>query len=271
MTAIIVPVFNAAAETTVCLTTLEQTIDQDRPVIVIDDASTDPASERLMSNLPSSWVTVRNETNLGFVGTANLGISLAGRADVVLLNSDTQPAPGWLEAIETCARSDDSIASVTPWTNNGEIASLPEFCQPNPAPTNPDQWARACRESGTPQYPDIPTAVGFCMWLRRTCLDAIGAFDEQAFGRGYGEENDWSMRALEAGWRNVLCDDAFVTHHGNASFGPLGLAPGGEAMEKLLARHPDYLERVQAFIQTDPLAARRRAVVERYQQQNDDQ
>jgi GT2 family glycosyltransferase len=266
MTAVIVPVHNALNETGRCLQALRAHVDEGTAVIVIDDASTESGIDALMDGLPPAWVPVRNEHNLGFVGTVNLGMALAAGEDVVLLNSDTRVSAGWLDAIEACAASDPGIASITPLTNNGEIASIPEFCQPNPWPEDPDRWARACRESGPPQYPEVPTGVGFCMFLRRACLDTIGLFDEQAFGRGYGEENDWCMRAIKAGWRHVLCDHAFVAHQGNASFGPLGLGPGGEAMETLLARHPDYLERVQAFIQADPMAERREAIVRRYQE-----
>jgi len=261
VTAVVVPVFNAPSETERCLAALARTVTKRTPVVIIDDASDDPDIERLLQRQPDHWYRVYNETNLGFVATANLGMALAGAADVVLLNADTEVTDGWLESLERCAASDATIASITPLTNNGEIASIPEFCRANPWPDDAERWARACRESGPPIYPEVPTGVGFCMYLRRACLDRIGEFDEQAFGRGYGEENDWCMRALEAGWRHVLCDDAFVAHQGGASFGPLGLAPGGEAMETLLKRYPDYMERVSAFIEADPMAKRRVEIV----------
>ena len=261
MTAVVVPVFNAPSETERCLAALARTVTKRTPVVIIDDASDDPDIERLLQRQPDHWYRVYNETNLGFVATANLGMALAGAADVVLLNADTEVTDGWLESLERCAASDATIASITPLTNNGEIASIPEFCRANPWPDDAERWAQACRESGAPVYPEVPTGVGFCMYLRRACLDRIGEFDEQAFGRGYGEENDWCMRALEAGWRHVLCDDAFVAHQGGASFGPLGLAPGGEAMETLLKRYPDYMERVSAFIEADPMAKRRVEIV----------
>lgn len=264
MTAVIVPVFNAVAETRRCLEALREHTPADTPIVVIDDASTDPGIDELTDSLPPDWVLVRNDNNLGFVASANLGLALTQGEDAVLLNSDTRVTSGWLEEIERCAAADSSIASVTPLTNNGEIASLPRFCQANPWPLDPERWAEACRDSGPARFVEIPTAVGFCMFLRRDCLDAIGAFDELAFGRGYGEENDWSMRALEAGWRHVLCDRAFVAHQGNASFGALGLKPGGQAMEILLQRHPDYLERVQAFIEADPMAHRRQQIIDYY-------
>jgi len=264
--AIIVPVFNAVDDLRCCLEALAATLDQgDAQVLLIDDASTEPQIQDVLVQQPIDWVQVRNQHNLGFVASVNLGVVLAGRADVILLNSDTRVTSDWLKAMLACASSDERIASITPLTNHGEIASIPEFCRPNPWPEDSERWARACRESGPPLYPQVPTGVGFCMFLRRACIDAIGAFDELAFGRGYGEENDWCCRASAAGWRHVLCDSAFVAHRGGASFGPLGLRPGGEAMTTLLGRYPDYLERVGAFIAADPMAERRRAIVECYQ------
>lgn len=264
MTAVVVPVFNAPEKTRRCLGALQQHSPPGLPVVVIDDASTDSAIAALMDSLPETWVRVRNEKNLGFVGTANLGLALCQRQDVILLNSDTLVTPGWLGAIEACAASAPDIASITPLSNNAEIASLPAFCQANPWPESPERWALACRQSGAPLYPEVPTGVGFCLFMRRACLDQVGVFDEIAFGRGYGEENDWCMRAIKAGWRHVICDTAFVAHQGNASFGPLGLGPGGQAMETLLARHPDYMDRVRAFIDADPLAERRAAIIREY-------
>ncbi len=265
MTAVIVPLFNAPREAARCLSALAATVSKRTPVVVIDDASDDPAIERLLERQPDHWYRVRNESNLGFVATVNLGMAMTGDVDVVLLNADTEVTSGWLEAIERCADHDRTIASITPLTNNGEIASIPEFCRANPWPEDAGRWARACRESGSPVYPEVPTGVGFCMYLRRACLDEIGEFDEQAFGRGYGEENDWCMRAIHAGWRHVLCDDAFVAHQGGASFGPLGLAPGGQAMETLLKRYPDYMERVSTFIEADPMSERREQIVRHYE------
>jgi hypothetical protein len=86
-------------------------------------------------------------------------------------------------------------------------------------------------------------------------------FDAETFGVGYGEENDFSMRAQLAGMRNVLCDDVYVVHLGGRSFGPLGLKPDETSMQKLLALHPSYLEQVQEFITSDPLARRRHALL----------
>ena len=261
--AVVVPVFNAADDLARCLESMYRTVPAGTDVLVIDDASTDPSVRGLLnawSRRRPGWRFFRNDVNRGFVGTANRGMALTD-GDLVLLNSDTRVTPGWLEGLARCLASDSAIATATPWTNNGEIASLPRFCQDNPVPGDLAAVASAVASAGPPVYPELPTAVGFCMAIARRAIRRAGRFDEAAFGRGYGEENDFSLRAEEAGLRNVLCDDVYVAHVGGRSFGPLGLRPGDESMQRLLARHPGYLDRVQAFIAADPLAVRRDAVV----------
>ena len=98
------------------------------------------------------------------------------------------------------------------------------------------------------------------MYIRRAALDALGGFDAATFGRGYGEENDFCLRAAAHGWRNVLCDDAYVVHVGGQSFAPLGEKPGGENLARLVARYPRYNALVADFIARDPLAAIRKRI-----------
>lgn len=263
--AVVIPVYNAAAEVDRCLHTVQATVPAGAEVLVLDDASPDPAVAAVLDRWRQcagpGWRFLRNPQNLGFVGSANRGMCLCD-GDVVLLNSDTEVTPGWLQGLGRCFASDPAIATATPWTNNGEIVSLPRFCVVNPPPDDPDAVAAAVAGAGHARYPDLPTAVGFCMAVTRRAIDRIGLFDEVRFGRGYGEENDFCMRARAAGMRNVLCDDVYVVHLGGRSFGPLGLRPGEDSMRRLLDLHPGYLALVQAFIAEDPLAPRRQAVLD---------
>jgi GT2 family glycosyltransferase len=262
---VIIPVHNAPEELARCLGSMRSTEGDGASVIVIDDASTDPSVARVLEQFRRvtgpNWDFRTNRENLGFVTTANLGMRMS-EGHVVLLNSDTEVTPGWLNGLRRCLDSDPGIATATPWTNNGEIASLPGFCRPNPPPPDPARVAEVIAGCGAPVYPELPTAVGFCMAISRAAIERIGLFDAEVFGRGYGEENDFSMRAAEAGMRNVLCDDVYVVHLGGRSFGPLGLRPGAESMQRLLSLHPTYLQQVQAFIASDPLAARRQQLLD---------
>ena len=112
------------------------------------------------------------------------------------------------------------IATITPMSNNATICGYPVINQNNlieleRSAAELDQMAACCNAA---RISDIPTGVGFCLYMSRASRDAIGLFDEQAFGRGYGEENDFCLRAAKAGFRNVLAEDIFVYHVGEISF-----------------------------------------------------
>ena len=266
---ILLPVYNAADDLDACLASLAATLPRGVPVLLADDASPDPrvrdVIEAHRANGKLALRHVRRERNLGFVGNVNAGLRETAPDDVVLLNSDTIASPGWFERLLACAASDARIATVTPWSNNAEICSFPDFCVAGPLPENLDELARASATAGAPEYPDLPTAVGFCMYLRRAAVDAVGDFDLATFGRGYGEENDFCLRAAGHGWRHVLCDDAFVAHRGGASFKPEGFAPGGENLARLNARYPGYNARIAEFILRDPLKPLRERLQRRLQ------
>src|SRR5690348_14711749 len=193
---IVVPVYNAPDDLARCIDSVLAHTRGDYRLIVIDDASPDPAVRAFLGTLDArrlpQLVLLGNERNLGFTLNANRGIGAARRdADVVLLNSDTVVTSGWLDALARCAASDAAIGTITPFSNNAEICSLPRFCENNRWPPSRDteMMVRALARAAVPTYPDLPTGVGFCLYLRRRLIDAIGVFDP-VFGLGYGEEND---------------------------------------------------------------------------------
>ena len=102
--------------------------------------------------------------------------------------------PGWLERMAFCLSSDQNIATATPWSNNAEICSLPKTLQANPIPADIDHLARELYAHHQPVYPQLPTAVGFAMLVSQQAKARVGYFDEETFGHGYGEENDYSLR-----------------------------------------------------------------------------
>ncbi len=265
---IIVPVYQAVADLERCLAALERTVPAGTRVHLADDASPDSAVpvllERFRASSSLAVTTTRRACNLGFIGNVNHAFVETAPADVILFNSDAWATPGWYQAIARCAASDPRIATITPWSNNAEICSWPEFCQaaPMPAQAEAEVIAAAIETAASRSYPELPTGVGFCMYIRRAALDALGDFDQATFGRGYGEENDFCRRAAGHGWRNVLCDDAYVVHRGGASFAPEGERPGGTNLARLTARYPHYNEQVADFILHDPLAPLRRHTVE---------
>ena len=262
---VVIPVFNAPEDLRRCVASVLASTHGDFRLVLIDDGSTDPGVRAIFDDLARRGdpriELLRNERNLGFTATANRGMAHS-RADVVLLNSDTIVSDGWLDALLRCAASDSRIATVTPFSNNAEICSFPRFCENNPWPDgqDPGPVQAMLAVAAVPTYPDLPTGVGFCMFMRRAAIDAIGAFD-LAFGAGYGEENDFCLRAARAGWRNVLADDAFVVHTGARSFAGRKAELGVRNLERLLARHPHYADMVERYVREDPLRPLREAAL----------
>jgi GT2 family glycosyltransferase len=254
---VIIPIYNAAEDVTRCVVSVRQHTGENCRIVLIDDCSSDERIASFFTALEAladdRIVLVKNLSNIGFIGTVNRGMSLSNN-DVVLLNSDTIVTSNWLEKLRRCALSDERIGTITPFSNNAEICSFPSFCQNNSLEgVDIEAVNRAMEATATPVYPDIPTAVGFCMYIRRSLLDAIGEFDAATFGAGYGEENDFCMRALKAGYRNVLCEDTFVAHTGGRSFSGRSEALKARNSQLLFAKHPEYLGMVQEFIATDPI------------------
>ena len=98
------------------------------------------------------------------------------------------------------------------------------------------------------------------MLIRRECLDQVGLFDETAFGHGYGEENDFCLRAEARGWQHVAATDTFVWHWGGTSFADQRTPRVAEAMRTIARMHPTYLKRIADYIEANPLAAVRQAL-----------
>jgi len=234
----------------------------DFELVVIDDASPEPELTAALHERASrgEFTLLSNTANLGFVASANRGLALHPDRDVVLLNSDTLVPPGWLDRLRRAAEG-DFVGTVTPFSNNATLASYPVPFQANriPAGWSAAELDQVFREANADWSIDIPTAVGFCMYLRRDCLAETGPFDEQHFGRGYGEETDYCMRARAAGWRHVLAADLFVFHRGEVSFGAEAETRRQQAGAVMRAIHPGYEQLVHRFRQDDPLAAARDA------------
>ena len=98
------------------------------------------------------------------------------------------------------------------------------------------------------------------MYIRRDCLTQTGLFDVEHFGKGYGEENDFCMRAHHLGWRHLLALDTFVLHTGGVSFGESKTPREQAAYQTLLQLHPEYDAQVQAHLKANPAQAARNAI-----------
>jgi GT2 family glycosyltransferase len=250
--AICIPVCGAHDLFVQCLRSVIRHTPAHMPILIADDATDDPKTERFLEHLAASGVLkqrlvlLKQPTNLGFVQNVNSAFHALAPADVVILNSDCIVGPEWVERLRDAACSDSTIATATALTNHGTMLSVPERNMPRaelPDHLDVEQIAGLVATQSPQLRPRIPTAIGHCMYLRRKALDLVGGFDP-AFSPGYGEEVDFSQRCLAHGLVHVAADDVFVFHRGQGSFN--GADDVQSEHENLVrTRHPFYHDAVR--------------------------
>ena len=253
---VIVPVYGNSPLTLACLHSVLRAPQRCAyELVVIDDCGPDAGLRTRLDELAARglFTLLKNEQNLGFVASANRGLLLHPERHVVLLNSDAEVHNDWLDRLLSVAFSAPNVATVTPLSNNGTICSYPRTLANNHEQLEiPDaELDRVAAMQNDGVAVEVPTGVGFCMFVSRTCIDDIGVFDLERFGKGYGEENDFCRRAAKRGWRNLLATNVFVRHYGGASFGTEKAGREREAVAKVLALHSDYMERIAEHVRTD--------------------
>jgi len=261
---IVIPVYDGYEETRRCLETVIESIDAAwARLVVVNDCSPKPEISQYLRELAQSneaMVLLENPENQGFVATANRGMSHDATRDVLLLNSDVEVAGDWLHRLRESAYKNPNAGSVTPFSNNATICSFPNFCEDNRplfglSVGELDELFSASFNSD--DVTEIPTGIGFCMYIRRDCLDAVGYFDVETFGRGYGEENDWCQRAEQSGWKNYHLANCFVYHKGKVSFAEEHNPRVEVALKILDEKYPRYHAIVADYIGRDPFKQRR--------------
>ncbi len=255
---IIIPIYNAYECVEKCLESIIKNTDmKNYQIICIDDKSTDKKILPLLKKYEKKYSFIKvlvNEENLGFVGTVNKGMEYSEN-DVVLLNSDTEVSKNWLDKIIECAYSEKKIATVTPLSNNATLVSVPVGLQENDLPKNMsfDTYASLVEKCSYKENIELPTAHGFCMFIKREVLDILGFFDEETFGKGYGEENDFSFRCLDYGYKNIICDNVIIYHKEKQSFSSEREKLVEKHIEILKNKYPVYQNRIELWCQNFPI------------------
>ncbi|MDG1118551.1 MAG: glycosyltransferase [Flavimaricola sp.] len=262
--AVIVPVYNAADDLCVCIERIAAYTPSDVEVIFIDDASPDAEVTTVLKKAldrPGNRV-IKNDRNSGFSWTINRGIEEAGRKHVILLNSDARVTPFWVEGMLAAAGARPRVATVTPMSDRAGAFSAPDIGNENKLPAGVDEitYARAFRRRSLALYPLVPTGNGYCMFVSRDCIDAVGQFDAVAFPKGYGEENDFCMRAGREGWNHVIDDCTYVFHDRSKSFGETKAELSAAGRKIVDSRFSEYGTAIRMFhTSSDILTARFRA------------
>lgn len=262
---IIIPVYRDFELTRNCiLSVLASSTALQREIVVINDASPEPEMASWLRSLAKRGLItlLENSQNRGFILAVNRGIALHPERDVVLLNADAEVSGDWLDRMRAAAYREDRIASVTPLSNNGEHFSFPIPFNSGVMPSSAQLASLhlAAAQANDGQSIDVPFGIGFCLFLRRACLQEIGYLDDLELKRGYGEEVDLCLRASAAGWRHVCSMDVFVAHKGNVSFKDEKALLVRNNNHLIRMRHPDGRRLYREFVSNDPIREFRRAI-----------
>ena len=209
MFSIVIPVFNHHDYTCACIeSAFSCAFGADMEIIVVDNASDTPFKFRDVQ-------TIRNKTNKGFPKAINQGIRASKGDTVVILNNDTIVTPRWLQRLEWHLNNGADV--VGPMTN--EISG-PQRILIDSYSGQTEMWAAAENRYQEFKHKQGKTArvVGFCMAFKKAITDNIGLFDER-FSPGNYEDDDFCLRAIDAGYKCAFALDTYIHHFGSVSFG----------------------------------------------------
>lgn len=248
---IIVCVHNAPIDVKNCLESVSSFTLPPYRLIIVDDGSAEETKSYLAKYARTQGCILhRNEVAGGYTKAANCGFRLSDAEFVVLLNSDTIVSPYWLERLIRCGYSDPKIGIVGPLSNTASWQSVPKIFDENGDWTdNPiagrlsiEDYANEVARESLEIYPRVGFVNGFCFAIKRGLINDIGIFDEVTFAKGYGEENDYCLRAFEAGWTLAIADDTYVFHAQSKSYShERRIALAKAAGENLAQKHGQLL------------------------------
>ena len=245
-----------------CLAALDAGTPAGTRVWLADDAQAGPRGSAIIEGwlrkTPLQAAHTRRSSPIGEAAHIDEALRACGDADVAILASDARPAPGWLPQLAACLARDPAIATATPWSNAGEAASWPRIGEIVAVEEDPLRLARACAQLPA-QHPELPSAVGHAVLVRGNARQRAGGLDPSSYRSWYAALIDLSLRLSGLGWRNALCETAFVLRDGE------GLPFDGD-MDRLSVRWPAWHARLAQFLMADPLHALRAQLATRLTQ-----
>ncbi len=215
---IIIPVHNQIDYTLRCLASIARnTTDIEHEVILLDDCSSDETPTLLWQR--NDLIFLRNEKNLGFIGSCNAGLRRARKNYVVYLNNDTEVGPGWLSALVNTFELNDHVGLVGAKLiyPDGKLQEAGGLIWDDFSGWN---WGRM-QDPEDPKYNYVRHAdycSGAALLLPRPLAEALGGFDPH-FTPAYGEDSDLAFKVRTLGLSVLYQPLSQVVHYEGVSSG----------------------------------------------------
>ncbi|WP_333804622.1 glycosyltransferase [Sulfurospirillum sp.] len=219
MTSIVVLTYNQLEDCTKsCIKSIYEYTDKEQfELIIVDNDSQDGTKEYLKS-IESKYPNIKvllNDINKGYAGGNNDGIKASNGEYVILLNNDTLVSEGWLERLLRPFHDDCKVGLVGPISNsvgNEQRVNLDGLTE-----KNYNEISKRYTTLNHNVVCETQRLGFFCVAIKRNVIDTIGLLDEQ-FGIGMFEDDDYCLRSIQAGFKNVFVEGCFIYHKGSVSF-----------------------------------------------------
>ncbi|WP_170941668.1 glycosyltransferase [Cellvibrio mixtus] len=244
---IVICVHNALEETRECLSSVINSIRGLDKLIIVNDASNRETTLFLQefANNHLHVELISNQENMGYTKSANIGLECSTNPYIMLLNSDTRICSNVIDKMLVLAEQNKNIGIVGPLSNAATWQSIPYLPDANnysknnlPENLKIEQINAFLEDNFTGETPYVDLVNGFCYLIKRDVINKIGNLDEGSFPTGYGEEDDYSIRARKSGFILAIATNTYVYHHKSKSFTPERrsiLAQAGQ--EALIKKH----------------------------------
>lgn len=227
---VIVCVHNALDVVKLCLESVARTRIADRHRIVIVNDGSDSETSFWLEQFAAAHINTklfRREKAGGYTKAANTGLREMKGDLAILLNSDTIVSPNWIEKMADAVFTSPGAGIVGPMSSAASHQSLPDHrstatqtaINDLPPGFSVDDMNRWCEENSPADFvPRVPLVHGFCFGVTREVVERVGLFDVDHFPNGYGEENDYCFRAVNAGFSLVIATHVYVYHKKSQSY-----------------------------------------------------
>lgn len=263
---VLLPIGTDDAALDACLAALDAGTPAGTRVWLLDDAQAGPRGiaiiDRWLQSTRLQAEYTRRQRPVGEAAHLAEGVAACGDLDIAVLAPDVRPAPGWLGQLQACLQRDATIGTATPWSNAGESVSWPRIGEVQPEPAEAHRIAHAASRM-PPLHLELPTAGTHAVMLRGAPRKRIGRLDGESFESWAAALTDYSLRLAAMGWRNALCETAFVARDREPWH-------GDDDLDVLAVRWPGYRPRLAQFLMDDPLHATRTQLQRLYEAAADD-